>query len=61
MNTKKTPICHDKMTHFPQNYVTMKELLDKFNGKIEPSDVICENLNKINGKRSKAKFENISQ
>ena len=33
LNNKKTPIIHDKITHFSQNCVTMKELMDKFHEK----------------------------
>ena len=33
LNKVQTPICHDKMTHLAKNCVTLKELLDTFNGK----------------------------
>ena len=42
LNKKKTPICHDKMTHLPKKCVTLKELMDRFHLKIDLSDVICQ-------------------
>ena len=35
-------ISHDKMTHLGKRYVTMTDLIDKFDETTELSDVICD-------------------
>ena len=49
---KLRPIIHEENTHLGKSYVTMKDLMVKFYGKNELSDVICEKLFKSSCKTS---------
>ena len=45
------------MTHLANIFVTMNELMDKFDEKTELISLICEHCSKLSGKISKSKFE----
>ena len=55
---KMIPISHEKKTHLEKSCVTMTYLIDKFYGKTELSDVICEESSKSSGLISKSNFKN---
>ena len=56
-NRKWRPISHEKKTHLTKVCVTTTDLMVKFDGKTDLSDVICDEYSKSSGKTSKANFE----
>ena len=47
------PISHERMIRLGKSCVTMTDLMDKFYGKTELSDVICEEYTNSSGTTSK--------